>query len=84
MKRVLQELLELAPTTKILYSSDAHNLPELYYLAAKWGRNLLGEVLEETVKDGDLREEESLTIAINILHGNAKRIYPYSENSKQQ
>ncbi|MDJ0659675.1 MAG: amidohydrolase family protein [Crocosphaera sp.] len=84
MKRVLKELLELAPTTKILYSSDAHNIPELYYLGAKWGRKLLAEVLEEAVKDGDLGEEEALEIAINILQSNAKRIYPYTENSGQK
>ncbi len=80
MKAVLQELLELAPTTKILYSSDAHNIPELYYLGAKWGRNLLADVLEEAVKDGDLIEQEALEIATAILQGNAKRIYPYPEN----
>ena len=84
MKRVLQELLELAPTTKILYSSDAHNIPELYYLGAKWGRNLLTEILEESVENGDLIESEALEIAINILQSNAKRIYPYPENSRQK
>ncbi|MDJ0601511.1 MAG: amidohydrolase family protein [Crocosphaera sp.] len=80
MKQVLQELLELAPTTKILYSSDAHNIPELYYLGAKWGRKLLAEVLEEAVNDGDLKGQEALEISINILQGNAKLIYPYPEN----
>ncbi|MGB5595932.1 MAG: amidohydrolase family protein [Crocosphaera sp.] len=80
MKGVLQQLLELAPTTKILYSSDAHNIPELYYLGAKWGRNLLADVLEEAVKDGDLIEQEALEIATAILQGNAKRIYPYPVN----
>ncbi len=77
MKRVLGELLELAPTTKILYSSDAHNIPELYYLAAKWGRDLLAEVLDESVTNGDLTAQESLKIATAILQGNAKRIYAY-------
>ncbi|MDJ0511486.1 MAG: amidohydrolase family protein [Crocosphaera sp.] len=80
MKRVLEELLELAPTTKILYSSDAHNIPELYYLGAKWGRYLLAEVLEEAVNNGDLNPKESLDIATAILQGNAKRIYSYPEN----
>ncbi|MGK7941653.1 MAG: amidohydrolase family protein [Crocosphaera sp.] len=80
MKRVLGELLELAPTTKILYSSDAHNIPELYYLGAKWGRDLLAEVLEESVTNGDLTAQESLEIATAILKGNAKRIYAYPEN----
>ncbi len=80
MKQVLEELLELAPTTKILYSSDAHNIPELYYLGAKWGRHLLAEVLEEAVRSGDLTAKESLEIATAILRGNAKQIYDYLEN----
>ena len=54
MRSTLQQLLELAPTSKLMYSSDAHNIPELYYLGAKWGREVLGQVLDEAVKDSDL------------------------------
>ncbi|MFB8789757.1 MAG: amidohydrolase family protein [Potamolinea sp.] len=32
MRSTVQQLLELAPTSKLMYSSDAHNIPELYYL----------------------------------------------------
>ena len=46
MRSTLQQLLELAPTSKLMYSSDAHNIPELYYLGAKWGREVLGQVLD--------------------------------------
>lgn len=80
MRSVLQELLTLSPTTKILYSSDAHNIPELYYLGAKWGRILLAEVLEAAVNDGDLTHQEADNIAMAILRENAKRIYPVFEN----
>jgi predicted TIM-barrel fold metal-dependent hydrolase len=42
----LREALELAPVSKLLYASDAARTPELYYLAAKWWREALAEVLE--------------------------------------
>src|SRR5439155_841670 len=43
----LREALELAPVSKLLYASDAARTPELYYLAAKWWREALAEVLPE-------------------------------------
>jgi hypothetical protein len=44
---MLREALELAPVSKLLYASDAARTPELYYLAAKWWREALAEVLPE-------------------------------------
>ena len=38
MRRALAMLLELAPTSKVLYSSDAHVVPELYHGCARGGR----------------------------------------------
>jgi predicted TIM-barrel fold metal-dependent hydrolase len=43
----LREALELAPVSKLLYASDAARTPELYFLAAKWWRRALAEVLPE-------------------------------------
>jgi predicted TIM-barrel fold metal-dependent hydrolase len=59
MRAAVSALLELAPFSKLLYSSDAHRIPELFYLAAKWGRAVLGEVLEESVRDADLSANEA-------------------------
>lgn len=75
MINALQMLLELAPTSKILYSSDAHFIPELYYLGAKWGRHGLGQVLDQAIAEGDLTAVEAEQIANEILHGNATRLY---------
>ncbi|NES07133.1 MAG: amidohydrolase family protein [Okeania sp. SIO2F4] len=75
MRCVVRELMELAPISKLMYSSDAHLIPDLYYLGAKWGRKILGEVLDESVKDGDLTVKEAEEIAVAILHGNASQIY---------
>ena len=75
MRYVVRELMELAPISKLMYSSDAHLIPDLYYLGAKWGRKILGEVLDESVKDGDLTVNEVEEIAVDILRRNACNIY---------
>lgn len=59
----LQEALELAPVSKLLYASDAARTPELYLLAAAWWRDALAEVLTD---EADARL---------ILRENALRVY---------
>jgi uncharacterized protein len=75
MKRCTEMLLELSPTSKILYSSDAHLIPELYYLGAKWGRHVIGQVLEQAIQAGELTAQEAEDTAIDILWRNAQRLY---------
>jgi predicted TIM-barrel fold metal-dependent hydrolase len=75
MRRVVQQLLELAPTSKLMYSSDAHNIPELYYLGAKWGREVLAQVLDEAIKDSDLTANEAESVARAILCENARALH---------
>jgi predicted TIM-barrel fold metal-dependent hydrolase len=75
MRRAVAMLLELAPTSKVMYSSDAHVVPELYYVCGKWGRSVLADVLEGAVADGDLRADEADAAAEAILRGNARRVY---------
>lgn len=59
----LEEALELAPLTKLLYASDAARTPELYLLAATWWRDALAEVLTD---EADARL---------ILRENARAVY---------
>jgi hypothetical protein len=66
---MLRQALELAPFSKLLYASDAARTPELYYLAAKWWREGLAEVLPELL--GDDAEEA----AKRILRENAINLY---------
>lgn len=75
MQRTVRELLELAPFTKLMYASDAHHIPELYYLAAKWGRTVLGDALDEAVRDSDLTAAEADEVAQAVLRGNAIGLY---------
>jgi predicted TIM-barrel fold metal-dependent hydrolase len=66
----LRQALELAPVSKLLYASDAARTPELYYLAAKWWREALAEVLSE-----ELPEQEAEQAARSILRENALALY---------
>ncbi|MCI0546004.1 MAG: amidohydrolase family protein [Candidatus Rokubacteria bacterium] len=75
MRTAMREALHLAPITKLLFSSDAQRTPELFWLAARWGRRVIGEVLERTIEDGDLDRAEAAWAAARILHGNAHALY---------
>jgi hypothetical protein len=66
----LREALELAPGSKLLYASDAARTPELYFLAAKWWRRALAEVLSE-----ELPAEEAAQAGRAILRDNALALY---------
>jgi predicted TIM-barrel fold metal-dependent hydrolase len=75
MRETVRMLLELAPTSKLMYSSDAHFIPELYYLGAKWGREVLGYVLEQALQDADVTAREAEAIAAAVLRENARVLY---------
>ncbi|MEV4417534.1 amidohydrolase family protein [Catellatospora sp. NPDC049609] len=72
---VLGEFLELAPFGKLLYSSDAIGLPELYLVGAAQFRHGLGRVLGELVADGALTRAGAYDVAERIGAGNAARLY---------
>lgn len=72
---VLGEFLELAPFGKLLYSSDAIGLPELYLIGAAQFRHGLGRVLDELVADGAVTAADAYHAAERIGAGNAARLY---------
>lgn len=75
MAFVVRAFLEFTPISKILFSTDAHLIPELFYLGARWGRRILREVLVATVEDGDLTAAEAEKAAEAILQHNARTLY---------
>jgi hypothetical protein len=72
---VIRESLELVPFGKMLYSSDAFGLPELYFLAALLFRRGLADVLDGLVRTGEATAADATRISELILSGNARRIY---------
>jgi hypothetical protein len=68
--QALRDALELAPVSKLLYASDAARTPELYWLAARWWRKALAEVLPELLPLDEAEEAVRL-----ILRENARQLY---------
>ena len=75
VKAKLLALLEMAPTSKIMYGSDGFNIPELFWIAALAAKRGLRDALGELVASGTLDEEQALDVAERFLSGNARKLY---------
>lgn len=67
--------LGVAPLSKLLYSSDAVGVPELYWISARDGRRILGQAIGECVASGDLDARQAEAAGVGILRDNAVRLY---------
>jgi predicted TIM-barrel fold metal-dependent hydrolase len=72
---MLRDMMGMAPFSKLMFATDAFTMPEIFWLAARWGRWSLTRVLHEMVADGFLLESEALKAAESILAGNARSLY---------
>jgi uncharacterized protein len=72
---VVRTSLSLAPTSKVLFSTDAYSIPEIFWIAARWGRWGIGMVLNEWLEAGMISANEADEIAQQMLHKNAESIY---------
>lgn len=75
---MLREVLGIAPFSKIMFATDAFTMPEIFWLAARWGRWGLGQVLDEFVSAGFLTDAEAWGAAESILGDNARSLYDLS------
>lgn len=64
-----------APFAKLLFSTRAHALPELYVLRARAFTGALGRLLETWTADGVCSRTDAARIAGYLGHGNARRLY---------
>lgn len=71
----LARLLEMAPFSKILYSSDGFGPPELHFLGAILWRRGIERVLREFVDRGEWCESDAIRVVDLIARDNATRIY---------
>ena len=72
---VWRQTLGLTPTSKVLFSTDAYSIPEIYWLAARWGRWGLAQVLGELIDLGALTTDEAIDAATQMLWRNAAHLY---------
>ncbi|GGS64558.1 amidohydrolase family protein [Nonomuraea spiralis] len=73
--RVMDELLELAPFHKQLFSSDCHGVAETGYLGALYYRQALGTALLARLEAGEWSAADAARVAHMIGSGNARRVY---------
>ncbi|MES4904030.1 MULTISPECIES: amidohydrolase family protein [unclassified Streptomyces] len=72
---VLAEVLEVAPFGKVLFSTDAHSLPELYAVGALLFREALDATLARWVRDGAWCAADAERVADLVAADNARRVY---------
>jgi predicted TIM-barrel fold metal-dependent hydrolase len=72
---VLRETLELVPFGKLLFSSDAYGLAELYLLGALLFRRSMSAVLGELVDAGEATAADAAYVADLVARDNARRAY---------
>jgi uncharacterized protein len=72
---IYRELIGLAPASKLLFSTDASLVPELYWIGARVGRRAMARVLEEHIADGALDERTALDWAERMLWRNSEAVY---------
>ena len=70
-----RQALGVAPSSKLMYSSDGIGVPELHWISAIDGRRVLGEALGELVAYGELDLLEAEAVGESVLRGNATRLY---------
>ena len=74
-RALIARSLELAPFTKLLYSSDAWGPAELHFLGARLWRSGMAWVLGEWVDADDWSRADAQRVIELVAHGNAERVY---------
>lgn len=74
-RAIIQQVLELCPTNKILWSTDGHWWPESFYLGTIQARQALYEALADVVRHKEITEAQAVQIVQNALFHNANRVY---------
>lgn len=73
--RIVAHSVEMAPMSKVLFSSDAFGLPELYYLGTLVWRRAIGAILDSWVTSDDLGHADAVKYLGWMANSNARRAY---------
>jgi predicted TIM-barrel fold metal-dependent hydrolase len=74
-RSLIARSFELAPFTKILYSSDAIGPAELHYLGARLWRNAITGVFGRWIDDDEWSEADARRVVELVARENARRVY---------
>lgn len=70
-----RQALSVAPASKLMYSSDGINIPEMHWAAAVRGRSIIGQVLDEMLEHDEIDEEQGYLLARQVLRDTAYTVY---------
>ncbi|KAH6840732.1 hypothetical protein B0I37DRAFT_315945 [Chaetomium sp. MPI-CAGE-AT-0009] len=74
-ERILREILELCPWSKILWSTDGRWFPETYLLAIMQMREVFETVLCGYVRNGHIGWRAAVDLVRDVLFKNANKLY---------
>jgi len=77
MKDKMLQLLYMSPVTKIMYGSDGYNIPEIFWIAAIWGKRAISEALQELVRSEVIDEDYAYKAGSLILSKNTIKLYKF-------
>ena len=73
--RIIAEVLEMAPPSRVCYGSDTYGSPEPFYTSALLGKQALAQALQALINDGFMSEAQAQESAKMILADNARELY---------
>ncbi|KAG8744024.1 hypothetical protein FRC12_014913, partial [Ceratobasidium sp. 428] len=79
----MRQLLELCPTNKLLWSSDAALHPERFYLAAEQAKDAIAEVLAENITREEIFFDDAIKIAKRLFFENSNQLYSLGIDYKE-
>ena len=71
----LMEILEIAPSSKIMYGSDGFGIPEVFWFSARLGKRVLEKCLTRFAEEKVFDENELVQKAARIISENASELY---------
>jgi hypothetical protein len=71
----LKEVLEIVPSSKVMYGSDGFNIPELFWFSAKVGKRVLEKCFRSFAEEKLFDEDEINQKARQVLAQNATQLY---------
>ncbi|KAH7137004.1 hypothetical protein B0J13DRAFT_560383 [Dactylonectria estremocensis] len=75
---ILRQILEICPSSKVIWSTDGHWYPETYLLAVIQMREVFETVLGEYVRKGDLTWRQAKQFVEDMLFHNSNKLYDLS------
>lgn len=73
--QIVEEIIAMAPNTKIMFGTGSHNHPELIWMSSKIAKSALEFTMENCVKRGVLTIPQAVETAEQLLYKNALRLY---------